>query len=174
MVAARCAAASLKKHPEEVGSIVDEIDQGTRPKRVRVLRATDVMPPFDSAPAPADAGGTEPEPPEPATPQSVQADADDRSDNPGGEAPADTDRTEGDVPQYDLAENILAEQRRVASRRRRAPSQPHEEPQVLHEPKAAEPSAIELPCEDLPELQRVVAEIVARDIERLCRRPIAN
>jgi hypothetical protein len=81
---------------------------------------------------------------------------------------------EGDVPRYDLAENILAEQRRVASRRRRAPSQPQEEPAAPSECQGAESPTGELPSEDLPELQRIVAEIVARDIERLCRRPNTN
>ena len=76
-----------------------------------------------------------------------------------------------EIPKYDLAENILAEQRRVAARRRRAPSLIEHEPPASPEqngPKAAVP---ELPSEDLPELQRIVAEIVAKDIERLCKRP---
>jgi hypothetical protein len=158
--------------PEEVGSIVDEIEQRTPPKRVRVLRATDIIPPFDNVPAPADAGGHEPQTPEPATPDPVQVD--EQSAGIDDQESTDMEPAEGDVPKYDLAENILAEQRRVASRRRRAPSQPQEEPEASPEPKAAETSAIELPCEDLPELQRVVAEIVARDIERLCRRPSTN
>jgi hypothetical protein len=160
---------------------VDEIDQRTRPKRVRVLRATDIIPPFDKIPAPADAGGSEPEALEPLA--SEPAPADDPMEG-GGEEAGNVGQTgrdvelsaaaEGEVPRYDLAENILAEQRRVASRRRRAPSQPQEEPPAPPEPRGVEPFAIELPSEDLPELQRVVAEIVARDIERLCRRPNTN
>ncbi len=78
---------------------------------------------------------------------------------------------DAEIPKYDLAENILAEQRRVAARRRRAPTQAQDEPPGPPELSGLKPSFSELPSEDLPELQRIVAEIVARDIDRLCRSP---
>ena len=146
---------------------MDEMDQRARPKRTRVLRATDIIPPFDRIPAPADAGEGESELPEPS--QSVA-----QTGGLGAEGAEIAGQEMGDLPRYDLAENILAEQRRVASRRRRAPSHAVEAPTVRGELRTAEPSILELPSEDLPELQRIVAEIVARDIERLCRRPNPN
>jgi len=72
-----------------------------------------------------------------------------------------------EIPSYDLAENILAEQRRAAGRRRRGPGRVEDEPVAVAPVGATHAS----PVQDLPELQRVVAEIVARDIERLCRGP---
>lgn len=114
---------------------------GNPVKRGRVLRAADVIPPFGKNVPP---------------PEDV-----------------------GDIPSYDLAENILAEQRQAAGQRRRGPGagggtktddrRPATEgaavlrslSSVLRDPAAP----------DLPDIQRVVAEIVARDIERLCRRP---
>jgi hypothetical protein len=147
---------------------VDEIDQKARPKRTRVLRATDIIPPFDQIPAPTNAGEGHPEPRE-------SSQAQDRTDSTMDTGAEDAGLAQGEVPKYDLAENILAEQRRVASRRRRAPSPTQQElAEGSPEPRRAELSAIELPSEDLPELQRIVAEIVARDIERLCRRPNTN
>lgn len=136
---------------------------------MRVLRATDIIPPFGKIPAPVDTGDLELEPSEPVEPV--------RPEVPAVEIPASDDaegdsaEAGGEIPKYDLAENILAEQRRVAGRRRRAPSQPQDEPEIVPEPAVATPSKPELPSEDLPELQKIVAEIVARDIERLCRRP---
>ena len=145
---------------EEVGFIVDEKDNSTRPKRTRVLRATDVMPPFDKL---SDGAGV---------------------DGIGGDTNADggpiAEKTpdawqplafDAEVPKYDLAENILAEQRRVAARRRRSPSQVQEQPVAVPALGGVHASLDEWPSDDLSELQRIVAEIVARDIDRLCRRP---
>lgn len=158
---------------------MDEVDQNVRPKRVRALRATDIMPPFDKSPAPVDVGGTELEPPEPAALEPVHTnsqtdsapDAGFAETSPAGQDTEASPADDGEIPKYDLAENILAEQRRVAAKRRRAPSQSEEEPLDPPKPSDLKPSEPELPSEDLPELQRIVAEIVAKDIERLCRRP---
>jgi hypothetical protein len=139
---------------------VDEKDNSTKPKRTRVLRAADVMPPFDKLPEGAGVAGT-----------GGSAGVD------GGlaaEATPDAGLSQvGDVevPVYDLAENILAEQRRVAARRRRSPSQTQVERVAVPQSAGVRSSLAELPSDDLPELQRIVAEIVARDIDRLCRRP---
>jgi len=143
---------------------VDEMDQSGKPQRGRVLRATDVIPPFDKDAQPPE-GGVE-------------------------------------IPSYDLAENILAEQRRAAGRRRRGPGRVGAEPagpafagatgpqthtsalgrgsptqnfaleaqSPTHASPVQGPTQV-LPVQDLLALQRVVAEIVARDVERLCRRP---
>jgi len=146
---------------------VDDMDQRARPKRTRVLRVADIIPPFDEIPAPADASGEESGSPE--FPQAVE-----QAGSPGDEGREVVGQEAGELPKYDLAENILAEQRRVASRRRKAPSQVLEASTVRGELRAVEPSVLELPSQDLPELQRIVAEIVARDIERLCRRPNPN
>ena len=78
-----------------------------------------------------------------------------------------------EIPSYDLAENILAEQRRAAGRRRRGPglvgAGPCACPGSIGQPRGVAPA--DLASQDLLDLHRVVAEIVARDIERLCRGP---
>lgn len=148
---------------------MDESDPKVQRKRTQVLRAADIIPPFDKPPVLTDVAENERPPSEPGH-------AKDRSSAVGGNNRVEsTDPVGEGVPKYDLAENILAEQRRVASRRRRAPGPtPQGAFPVSLEPQREEPSAFELPSEDLSELQRIVAEIVARDIERLCRRPNTN
>jgi cell pole-organizing protein PopZ len=122
---------------EEVASTVAELNDNKKSKPAKVLRATDVIPPFDNE--------TSQQPPAPP-----------------------------EIPTFDLAEHILAEHRRTASRHRKAPGQAQAQPEARQEPVAVKTHVIEPPSEpsqDLPELHRVVAEIVARDIERLCKQP---
>jgi hypothetical protein len=76
-----------------------------------------------------------------------------------------------EIPTFDLAENILAEQRRTAARRRRAPDRMEDEPAAQGESAGVRIFVPDLGSQNLLELQRIVAEIVARDIERLCKRP---
>jgi hypothetical protein len=153
---------------------VDEVDQNSRPKRTRVLRARDVIPPFDKMVLGADDQQAD-APPAPTLPSR----ADDGGAGPADKAVPDAGGAVGApptadavaIPTYNLAENILAEQRRTAGRRRRAPGRAEHEPKA---PVPAVPAKLSLPdltSPDLLELQRIVAEIVARDIERLCRRP---
>ncbi len=121
------------------------MDGSTPFKPARVLRAADVIPPFENDSA--------------------------SSNNPTSRDP---------IPTFDLAESILAEQRRLASgKRKRARSagssgavEPErvrmEETPPVHPPAAA---AL-IPPYDLAELHQVVAGIVSRDIERLCTGPV--
>lgn len=73
-----------------------------------------------------------------------------------------------EIPQFNLAEEILAEQRKITAIRRKAPG-------VQKEPKLealkAQPSghATERSAGTEPEQNSIITEIVARDIERLCR-----
>lgn len=161
---------------------MDETNLNARSKRTRVLRATDVIPPFNRDSEPARGTNAQAERQEHAAPEpdgdgprvtgrpavAVKA----ARDTPeGAESPAAV----GEIPSYDLAANILAEQRRVASRRRRAPSQMDDRPVSSPAVGAARFSVVEFPAQNLMELQQIVAEIVARDIERLCRpnRPLS-
>ncbi len=139
---------------------MDETNVNGKSRRARVLRASDVIPPFDKnvAQAKGVAADTEPIGSASAKP------------SPGRgvtllkEAPVE-------VPTYDLAENLLAGQRRIASRRRRAPGHGEEEPVVrLGQVRPRNVTADRSP-EDLLALRQIVAEIVARDIERLRRGP---
>ncbi len=112
-----------------------EKNDNRRSKRTRILRAADVIPPFNLDVTQAN---------EPADP--------------------------AEIPTFDLADNMLAEHRQMAARRRKAPSQMPTESQIQPERRVMS-HVVEPPSRDLREVQRVVAEIVARDIQRLCSRP---
>ncbi len=114
---------------------VAEKNDKRRSKHPRILRAADVIPPFNQDMTQAD---------EPADP--------------------------AEIPTFDLADNMLAEHRQMAARRRKAPSQMQTEPEIRAERRVMS-HVVEPPSQDLREMQRVVAEIVARDIQRLCSRP---
>ncbi len=71
-----------------------------------------------------------------------------------------------EIPKFDLAEQILAEQRKLSSVRRRGPGGRAKAPA----PPAAEPSV--RPIEQslmCAEQEQIIAEIVARDIENLLK-----
>ncbi|MBN1507905.1 MAG: hypothetical protein JW955_13725 [Sedimentisphaerales bacterium] len=111
-------------------------EDSARSKPGRVLRAADVIPPFNAS--------------------------------------SNAQQGAGQIPTFDLAENILAEHRRTAARRRKAPSQAQAEPEVQPVGSVVKTHVVEPPPQDLLDLHRVVAEIVARDIERLCKKPAAS
>ena len=88
-----------------------------------------------------------------------------------------TPQSEGgaNIPTLDLGEKILAEQRRMTARKRKGPGGP--EPEVNPEskgiederPPAATVASTETIRDDVVQLQQIVAGIVSRDIERLCK-----
>lgn len=162
---------------EEAMATVEQVDGNRRSKPTRVLRAKDVIPPF---------GGDVPKPREPdeaeeGTTLRPARVGESRQKNRRIQEPEDG-RSEADragspscgmveIPMYDLAENVLAEHRRVATRRRRAPGQTQVESARSPVATSSKVHDAALSSMDLLELQRVVAQIVARDIERLCMRP---
>ncbi|MFH1719631.1 MAG: hypothetical protein ABIF19_19950 [Planctomycetota bacterium] len=71
----------------------------------------------------------------------------------------------GGIPKFDLAEQIMAEQRKIAATKRKGPGRKVEAPR---QPRKAESIAsVVTPPPILSEQQRIIAEIVARDIEKL-------
>jgi hypothetical protein len=119
------------------------MDGSTPLKPSRVLRAADVIPPFENDSA--------------------------SSNNPASRDP---------IPTFDLAESILAEQRRLASGKRKrtrdAAGQGMGGPAhgCMGEAvtfSSAHPAPVQL--YDLAELHQIVAGIVSRDIELLCTGP---
>jgi hypothetical protein len=73
-----------------------------------------------------------------------------------------------EIPSFDLAEEIMAEQRRITAIRRKAPGQKTEAQRLKPETQIVD-HIIEQPKPLLSEQEKIIAEIVARDIERLCR-----
>ena len=104
--------------------------------------------------------------------------------------PADPVQQTSQIPKFNLAEQIMAEQRKITAIRRKAPGKPQRLPslapavmQVQTQDGAAgkktkapdrQPQAqstgytIKPPPPTLSEQEQIIAEIVARDIERLC------
>ena len=83
--------------------------------------------------------------------------------------PADAGQEKMQIPKFDLAEEIMAEQRKITSIRRRAPDKKIEAQSQEAEVELIG-STIEQPTPPLSEEEQIVAEIVTRDIERLCKR----
>ncbi|MCK4294280.1 MAG: hypothetical protein KAY65_13860 [Planctomycetes bacterium] len=72
----------------------------------------------------------------------------------------------GEIPKFDLGEQILAEQRKITAVKRKGPGKKGKEPVKEPEVEPIGPAARSAP--ELSEHEQVIAEIVARDIERLC------
>jgi hypothetical protein len=72
------------------------------------------------------------------------------------------------IPSFDLAEEIMAEQRKITAIRRKAPGQKTEVQRLKPETRIAD-HIIEQPKPLLSEQEKIIAEIVAKDIEKLCR-----
>ncbi len=85
--------------------------------------------------------------------------------NPAGQQSKQT-KNKTDIPKFDLAEEIMAEHRKIASEKRKSPNQKIEPLRTTDELKSKETTkgpVIE------PIAEQVIKEIVARDIERLCQ-----
>ena len=74
-----------------------------------------------------------------------------------------TQQEKTEIPRFDLAEEIMAEQRKITAIKRKAPGKKFE----------AQPEPVDYTIERSilrqPQQDRIITEIVARDIERLCR-----
>jgi hypothetical protein len=152
---------------EGASRTVKKMDGNMRSRPGRVLRAADIIPPFcnDVLPSEADNGVNPPanEAAKVNEPESEQKLSRIQGAQ-GGDGGAE-------VPTYDLAENILAAHRQSAARRRRSPGRAQPQPQPVPAPASIRLQIAEPPTQDPLDIRRMVAEIVARDIERLCRKP---
>ncbi len=73
-----------------------------------------------------------------------------------------------EIPRFDLAEQIMAEQRKITAIRRKAPGKKTEaQPKWPQAKPAGYGIERSIPWE--AEQDQIIAEIVARDIEKLCR-----
>ena len=75
---------------------------------------------------------------------------------------------ESEIPKFDLAEEIMAEQRKVTSARRKGPGKDVEARKPEQEAESVDYIG-EQPTPMALERQQIITEIVARDIEKLCR-----
>jgi len=142
-----------------------------------VLRAEDVVPPYgedaarDKSPQKAKTGGNE------ALPSQKKGRQVSTGKSPvAGKTPAkgrgareqEVARQGSEIPTFDLGQQILAEQRKVAAVKRKGPGMRGAAPPRIPQAQPASGTDGRLGAE-LSERDRIIAEIVARDIGRLCR-----
>jgi hypothetical protein len=142
-----------------------------------VLRAEDVVPPYgedagrNGSPQKAKTGGNEALPSQKKgkrvstgkSPVAGRAPATGRGVKPRGVA-----RQGGEIPTFDLGQQILAEQRKVAAIKRKGPGMRGTAPAKIPQEQPASDTDGR-PGAELSEQDQIIAEIVARDIGRLCR-----
>ena len=150
----------------------EQIDADILQCKKDVLRASDIMPPYkktaeedksqrtgENTASPADALET-------TTDKEKTEHIGPAEEKPVGAAEAEQQRSE--IPRFDLAEEIMAEQRKVSATRRKAPGKIFEA-QKAEEEVGPSRYAIRQPTPAQPYQQQIITEIVARDIEMLCR-----
>lgn len=151
-----------------------ETGKKMRSNMEKVLRAMDVIPPFDdegvaNEPGVAPGGSIQPRIQPWKRPQERASIAKE------AHCPSPSDEVAKHIPTLDLGEKILAEQRRMTARKRKAPgSSAKTDPDEVQQPSVVAmraERAVEPPAQDVAQLQQLVAEIVARDIDRLCTGP---
>ena len=155
---------------------MDEMDSRMKSNIERILRAQDIIPPFDGhdgscAPGVEHAYRLS----EQRVARSGDHGTPGTSVTPASSPVASASEEEGDIPTFDLGERILAEQRRMTARKRRGPgsSAPEVDAESQDRVEPERPPAwvasMATGSDDTAYIQRIVADIVARDIERLCK-----
>lgn len=150
--------------------------------KLNILRAKDIIPPFGAGKQKAPTGSS------PETERSsASSDDEPESSRTSGKTPIKISSipefeeimpasTQGDIPQFNLAEQIFAEQRKVSSgRRQRISRAPRPEGQEQIDkpgpfgsagPWQSSPPAAIVPSPASPQ-QRIISEIIARDIKEM-------
>ena len=125
----------------------EQIDGDSPRAKKDVLRAHDVMPPYK------------------------KVDAEDKSHKQTEGRAAEVVKAQedkGEIPRFDLAEEIMAEQRKISAIRRTAPGK-RIEAQKAEKEFGPVGYTIGRPIPVQPYEEQIIADIVARDIEMLCR-----
>jgi len=135
--------------------------------KVDILRARDIMP--GNAPSYKEETRQKPKPQNDSENTTRLADAAPipaEKEKPAESVSTQQEKTE--IPRFDLAEEIMAEQRKITAIRRKAPSKKFEA-----QPERPQAKPIDYTIErSIPwqmEQDQIIAEIVTRDIEKLCR-----
>jgi hypothetical protein len=82
--------------------------------------------------------------------------------------PVEADQKTSEIPKFNLAEKIMAEHRRITAIRRKAPGEKDVDQKQEREAEPAKDTAGQ-PKPAVTEQRQIITEIVARDIEMLCR-----
>lgn len=147
----------------------EQTDADTLQCKEDILRARDIMPPYkktgENTTRPADATEISAEKEKTHHKDTTETLA--NQIKPGKEKqaePANRQQEKSEIPRFDLAEEIMAEQRKISAIRRKAPGK-------TIETQKEEPVGyiIGQPTPIQPYQEQIIAEIVARDIESLFR-----
>ena len=134
-----------------------QFDTNSEPRKADVLRARDIIP--SASPYGSIAGKEE----------SLQETAPNAPYPPAVKnTPVEMDQKTSEIPKFNLAEEIMAEHRRITAIRRRSPGEKDLDQKQEREAEPAKDTA-EQPKPALTEQRQIIIEIVARDIESLCR-----
>jgi hypothetical protein len=142
-----------------------------------VLRAEDIVPPYgedagrNGSPQKAKTGGNEALPSQKKGKQvsAGKSPAAGRAPAKGRVAGTQTEARQGSgIPTFDLGQQILAEQRKVAAVKRKGPGMRGAAPPMIP-PAQPVSDADGRPEAELSERDQIITEIVARDIGKLCR-----
>ncbi len=79
----------------------------------------------------------------------------------------DTVQKKGEIPKFDLADHIMSEQRKTAAIKRKGPGRINKADNRKQDIRSTDYNIKPQPM--LSQQEKIVAEIVARDIEKLCR-----
>lgn len=153
-----------------------------------VLRAKDIIPPLKAPSGPVPLPDTQQSVQKVPPPPAVPPPSPDKGLIPGSvdlpqpgpkpaantpSVPPKVEQAKSEVPRFDLAEKIMAEQRRITTVRRKGPGQIEE---AQEQERGASPGGgikEQVPIA-LSGEEQIISEIVARDIERLCRGRVSN
>jgi len=161
-----------------------------------VLRAADIIPPFAGAagqpprlPTQVGAAGRKAPPRKdtaggkaPPQPQK-ESFCEDLAEHPVSQRPGSVESASaaagggahepGAIPKFDLAEELMAGQRTASAARRKAPGRKGTATNNGERPRSIEYARKAL-SQELSQQQLIIADIVARDIERLCRGDVSS
>ena len=130
----------------------EQFDADSLQRKADILRARDIIPSYKNI------TGQEPDSQQTGTNEpSLPSDA---------KRALETEQQKREIPRFDLAEEIMAEQRRITAIRRKAPGEKDEAQRQEQEAESAG-HTIGQPSPALSEQEQIIAEIVRRDIERL-------
>ena len=92
------------------------------------------------------------------------------SDSVKAEKSESGDAAKSEIPQFDLANDIMAEQRKITAVRRKGPGKKAEakEREPARKEAALDAKTVQTPV-PMAQADKIIADIVRRDIERLCK-----
>ena len=141
----------------------EQIDENVKSSKPNVLRAKDIVPPFGKEPHRKRESSEKSKTSGSLSKQQILAQEKEEILSSGKK------QESNEIPRFDLAEEIMAEQRKVTAIKRKPPGKKTETQSKEDELESTGYVVKQLP-ETLSEQEQIIAEIVARDIQQFCRR----